>query len=186
MSHCRFRLRKDWGEEVEKLTQEVWDLGHYPMESTNRGRGERHLAERLRRALNDGKLSSEHVGTTEQKVQYNRAVHQVAALQVDELMQGVRELGRYPKRPSGDKVEWKLALDVFTARRAKQFSPEQEAELEALQEVERRNTEAACIKAAEELMQEVRNLGRYPKEGLTRPTDEIHLAEKLRKARTAK
>ena len=56
------------------------------MESTNRGRGERHLAERLRRALNDGKLSSEHVGATEQKVEYNRAVHQVAALQVDEAI----------------------------------------------------------------------------------------------------
>ena len=45
----------------EKLTQEVWDLGHYPMESTNRGRPERQLAERLRRALNGGKLSPEHV-----------------------------------------------------------------------------------------------------------------------------
>ena len=78
--------------------QEVWDLGHYPMESTNRGRGERHLAERLRRALNDGKLSSEHVGTTEQKVEYNRAVHQVAddgrgetrIAEVDELSDGIR------------------------------------------------------------------------------------------------
>ena len=164
----------------------MWDLGHYPMESTNRGRGERHLAERLRRALNDGKLSSEHVGTTEQKVEYNRAVHQVAALQVDELMQGVRELGRYPKRPSGDKVEWKLALDVFTARRAKQFSPEQEAELEALQQAERQAIEAARIAAAEELTQEVRSLGFYPKEGLTRSPAEQHVAEKLRKTWTAK
>ena len=52
--------------------------------------------------------------------------------------------------------------------------------------MERQKIEEARIKAAEELMQEVRNLGRYPKEGLTRPTDEIHLAEKLRKARSAK
>ena len=33
--------------------------------------------------------------------------------------------------------EWKLAFDVFTARRSKLFSPEQEAELEALQEAGR-------------------------------------------------
>ena len=88
-------------------------------------------------------------------------------------MQEVRDLGRYPKRPSGGKVEWKLALDVFTARRAKQFSPEQEAELEALQQAERQAIEAARIAAAEELMQEVRILGRYPKEGLTRPTEQV-------------
>ena len=35
-------------------------------------------------------------------------------------------------------------------------------------------------------MQEVRSLGRYPKEGLTRSPAEQHLAEKLRKTRTAK
>ena len=41
--------------------QEVWELGRYPVESSNRTKSEQQLAERLRRALNDGKLSSEHV-----------------------------------------------------------------------------------------------------------------------------
>ena len=51
LSHCRFRLRKDSGEEGEKLMQEVWDLGHYPMESTNRCLRERLLADRLSLSL---------------------------------------------------------------------------------------------------------------------------------------
>ena len=41
--------------------RQVRDLGRYPKESPNRGRTELQLAERLRRALNDGKLSPEHV-----------------------------------------------------------------------------------------------------------------------------
>ena len=91
-----------------------------------------------------------------------------------------------PQASKHENREWKLACDVFTARRSKLFSPEQEAELEALQEAARQAKKAKNLETAEELMQEVRNLGRYPKEGLTRPTDEIHLAEKLRKARSAK
>ena len=81
-------------------------------------------------------------------------------------MQEVRDLGRYPMRPPGGKGggkratdvcleqqrEWKLALDVFIARRAKQFSPEQEAELEALQQAERQAIEAARIAGLEEMM----------------------------------
>ena len=43
--------------------QEVWELGRYPVESINRPKSERQLAERLRRALNGGKLSSEHVAS---------------------------------------------------------------------------------------------------------------------------
>ena len=34
--------------------EEVWDLGRYPVESSNRPKSERQLAERLRRALKDG------------------------------------------------------------------------------------------------------------------------------------
>ena len=82
--------------------------------------------------------------------------------------------------------EWKLALDVFTARRAKQFSPEQEAELESLQQPERQAREAVCIAGLEEMMQKVRSLGHYPKEGLTRSPAERQLAETLRKARSTK
>ena len=52
--------------------QEVWALGRYPMESTNRGRPERQLAERLRRALNGSKLSPEHVGELQELRQARR------------------------------------------------------------------------------------------------------------------
>ena len=52
-SDWRKRPRKDWGEEGEKLVQQVWDLGRYAKESPNRGRTELQLAERLRRALRD-------------------------------------------------------------------------------------------------------------------------------------
>ena len=50
-----------------------------------------------------------------------------------------------PQASKHENREWKLACDVFTARRSKLFSPEQEAELEALQEVERRRIEAAVL-----------------------------------------
>ena len=199
--------------------QEVWDLGRYPVESINRPKSERQLAERLRRALKDNKLSPEHVAelqdlrenchieksemmmqevrgggrypresrcdpnerqaadklrkrqkvgslSPEQKAEL-QARHQAEIddrtesrkAELDMLVQKVRELGRYPKRPPRGKIdekhaidgspaeqrEWKLACDVFTARRSKLFSPEQEAELEALQEVERRRIEAAVL-----------------------------------------
>ena len=60
-SDWRKRQRKDWGEEGEKLMQEVWELGRYPVESSSRPKSERQLAERLGRALRDKKLSPEHV-----------------------------------------------------------------------------------------------------------------------------
>ena len=180
--------------------QEVRGGGRYPMESRCDPH-ERQEADKLRKRQKVGSLSPEQKAELQAKHQAHiddRA--EIRKAELDMLVQKVRELGRYPKRPPRGKIdekhaidvcpaqqrEWKLACDVFTARRSKHFSPEQEAELEALQEVERQKIEEARIKAAEELMQEVRNLGRYPKEGLTRPTDEIHLAEKLRKARSAK
>ena len=91
-----------------------------------------------------------------------------------------------PQASKNENREWKLACDVFTARRSKLFSPEQEAELEALQEAARQAEKEKRKQNAEELMQEVRDLGRYPKEGLTRPEVERALAERLRKARSGK
>ena len=184
--------------------QEVRGGGRYPMESRCDPH-ERQEADKLRKRQKVGSLSPEQKAELQAKHQAHiddRTESRKA--EIDMLVQKVRELGRYPKRPPRGKIdekhaidvcpaqqrEWKLACDVFTARRSKHFSPEQEAELEALQQAEKQASEAARevarIKAAEDLMQEVRNLGRYPKEGLTRPTDEIHLAEKLRKARSTK
>ena len=205
--------------------QRVSYLGRYPVESPNRGRTELQLAERLRRALRDKKLSPEHVTelqdlrenchieksemmmqevrgggrypmesrcdpnerqaadklckrqkvgslSPEQKAEL-QARHQAEIddrtesrkAEIDMLVQKVRELGRYPKRPPRGKIdekhaidvcpaqerEWKLASEVWTARRAKQFFPEQEAELEALQQAESHGREAARIAGAEEM-----------------------------------
>ena len=124
---------------------------------------------------------------------------EIRKAEIDMLMQRVRELGRYPRRPPRGKIdekhaiygspaeqrEWKLACDVFTARRSKLFSPEQEAELEALQQAERQAREAVRIAGIEEMMQEVRGFGRYPMES-RQDVRERQLADKLRKARKAK
>eukprot|EP00959_Pyramimonas_sp_CCMP1952_P413021 8654811-Pyramimonas_sp.AAC.1 len=50
-------------------------------------------------------------------------------------MQQVRDLGRYPKENARRSLaERQLAEKVQEARKAKQFSPEQEAELQAFQQ----------------------------------------------------
>ena len=56
---------------------------------------------------------------------------------LEELMQQVRDLGRYPKRSKRDVVEMELAEKLRKARTAKQFFPEQEAELQARKRQER-------------------------------------------------
>ena len=62
----------------------------------------------------------------------------LARVKAQELLQQVRDLGRYPKEKRGGSIaERQLAEQVRRVRKAKQFSPEQEAELEALQQAER-------------------------------------------------
>ena len=48
-------------------------------------------------------------------------------------MQKVRDIGRYPKESKRDGVERQLAEKLRRARKAMQFSPEQEPEHQALQ-----------------------------------------------------
>ena len=139
--------------------QEVRGGGRYPMESRCDPH-ERQEADKLRKRQKVGSLSPEQKAELQAKHQAHiddRA--EIRKAELDMLVQKVRELGRYPKRPPRGKIdekhaidgspaqqlEWKLACDVFTARRSKLFSPEQEAELEALQEVERRRIEAAVL-----------------------------------------
>ena len=78
-------------------------------------------------------------------------------------MQQVRDFGRNPRG--------RLAVNICKAREVKLLSPEQEAELQALQ--------------AGEVMQQVRDFGRCPKENERRSLAERRLAEKLRRARKA-
>ena len=70
--------------------QQVWDLGRYPVESSNRPKSERQLAERLGRALRDKKLSPEHV-TELQELRENCHIEKS-----EMMMQEVRGGGRYP------------------------------------------------------------------------------------------
>ena len=65
-------------------------------------------------------------------------------------MQQVRDLGRYPKESRRGSAEEQLAEKLRRARKAKQFSPEQEAELQALQQAESDARAAARIAEAEE------------------------------------
>ena len=88
-------------------------------------------------------------------------------------MQHVRDFGRYPKASKHVvSRERRLAEKPRKARKEKLLSPEQEAELQALQ--------------AEEVMQQVRDFGRCPKENERRSLAERRLAERLRNARKRK
>ena len=77
------------------------------------------------------------------------------------LMQAVRALGRYPKEVDGaaeeKEQERALGYKLRYARRAAKFTPEQLAELDGLKGVAPQPT----VTTPEQLMQEVRNLGRY-------------------------
>ena len=65
-------------------------------------------------------------------------------------MQQVREVGRLPKESRRGSAEQQLAEQIRRARKAKQFTPEQKAELEALQQAERDARAEARIADAEE------------------------------------
>ena len=98
----------------------------------------------------------------------------------EELLQQVRDLGRYPKESAERSLaERQLAEKLRRARKAKQFSPEEEVELQALQVEE-------AEQKTEVLLQQVRDLGRYPKENAGRSLAERQLAEKIRRARKTK
>ena len=51
----------------------------------------------------------------------------------EELMQQVRDLGRYPKETRRGSAERQLAEQIRRAKKKKQFSADQEAELESRQ-----------------------------------------------------
>ena len=172
---------------AEEVMQQVRDIGRCRKENERCSLSERALAAKLRKARKAKLLSPEQ--EAELQALQARKFEQRAAARIakaEEVMQEVRDLGRYPKRTRRSTVEGKLAIDVFTARRFKQFSPEQEAELETFKQAESHAREAARIADAEKMMQEVWSLRRYPKEGARCSVAEQQLAEKLRHARKAK
>ena len=148
--------------------QEVRGGGHYPMESRC-DPYERQTADKLRKRQKVGSLSPEQKAELHAMLQAHiddRA--EIRKAELDMLVQKVRELGRYPKRSQWSKGEGKLASDVLIARRFKQFSPEQEAELETFMQAESHAREAARIADVVKMMQGLRSLRRYPKEGARR------------------
>ena len=72
-------------------------------------------------------------------------------------MQEVRDFGKYPKEGS-QPAERQLAKRVRSARKAGKFTPEEETELDAM----KASSASSAFSAA--LMQEVRDLGKYPQE----------------------
>ena len=123
-------------------------------------------------------------GIRSQPLVERQAREAVCIAGLEEMMQKVRSLGRYPKEGlTRSPAEQQLAETLRRTRTAKQFSPEQEAELEALQQAERRKNRG---ETGAKLMRQVRDLGRYPKESTNRSLAERRLAEKLRRARKAK
>ncbi len=107
-----------------------------------------------------------------------------AAAKTALLLEQVRDLGHYPKESTGRHLsEQQLAQKMRKARKAKQFTPEQEAELVALQT--QRGGTSSTQETAELIMQEVRNFGHYPKDDVGRGAAEQQLARKVRRARQA-
>ena len=126
--------------------QQVWDLGRYPMESTNRSLTERQLAERLRRALKDNKLSPEHV-TELQDLRENCHIEKSEMMMqevrgggasgprrnTERLVQSIIELGYLPTQCKNASLEEKrLAVQLIRARKAGSLSSQQEDALRNL------------------------------------------------------
>eukprot|EP00974_Lingulodinium_polyedra_P084060 8140312-Lingulodinium_polyedra.AAC.1 len=129
--------------------QEIRQLGHTPRESAEASPAEKKLARSLRHARAGGQLSPE------QKAELQALAAQKAELhrgqKTEELLQQLRDFGGYPKEYAGRSLaERQLAQKLRRARKAKEFSPEQEAELQALQQAESDARAAARIAEAEE------------------------------------
>ena len=125
---------------------EVWDLGRYPVESSNRPKSERQLAERLRRALKDNKLSPEHV-TELQDLRENCHIEKSEMMMqevrgggasgprrnTERLVQSIIELGYLPTQCKDASVEEKrLAVQLIRAKKAGALSSQQEEVLRIL------------------------------------------------------
>ena len=171
---------------AQELLQQARDFCRYPKE---RSPAEQHSARKLRCARKEKQFSLEQeaeLQALQQAEQKTEEAQQKAGLQrrqkTEVLLQQVRDLGRYPKENAGRSLaERQLAEKIRRARKANQISPEQEAELKALQQAEQQ-----AEQKTEVLLQQVRDLGRYPKENARRSLAERQLAEKIRKARKAK
>ena len=81
---------------------------------------------------------------------------------------------------------YKKLVKLRKARKAQRLWPAQEAELQALQQAARDAIAEARIARADDLMQQVRDFGRYPKASKHVASRERRLAQNLREARKEK
>ena len=111
----------------QELVDEIIHLGRMPTQSKNASVEEKRLARRLSKARKAGSL------TREQEAVLGNLSE--PASKTEEILQQVRDLGRSPKEYAGRSLaERQLAEKLRRARKAKLLSPEQEAELQALQQ----------------------------------------------------
>ena len=162
-----------------QLVEAIQQLGYLPRQGKNSTIEEKHLAVRLIRARKADLRKAWEV----RKLQQRAAVRIAKA---EEMMQEVRGFGRYPMESRQDVRERQRADKLRKARKAKRFSPAQEAELQVLQQAARDARAGARIAQVEELMQQVRDFGRYPKASKHVVSRERRLAQNLRKARKEK
>ena len=114
---------------MEQLIDEISQLGHVPTRASTASAKEKRLYFRLSRARWAGSLTKEQEAACDKLAQASRM----------KVVQQVRDLGHYPKAKAGRSLaEWQLAWKLRTVVKAKQFSPEQEAELQALRRLSRR------------------------------------------------
>jgi hypothetical protein len=148
----RKRLSPEQESELQALRQAIrivqTEEKMQELQASSCDAAERQLAERLCKAWQSPSISSEQ----EAELQALQQASRVA--QAEGMMQEVRGFGRYPMESRQDVRERQLADKLRKARKAKRFSPAQEAELQVLQQAARDARAEARIAQAEELMQQ--------------------------------
>ena len=149
---------------AEELMQQVRGFGRCRKENERCSLAERQAARRrlmgkLRWARKTKLLSPEQEAELQvpQQAWEVRKLQQRAAVRIakaEEMMQEVRGFGRYPMESRQDVGERQRADKLRKARKAKRFSPAQEAELQVLQQAARDARAEARIAQAEGLIQQ--------------------------------
>ncbi len=139
-------------QKTDELLQQVREFGSWPKESAQRPLAERQLAWHIRKTRKAKHFSPEQEAELQTLQQADtKSDGRMQQTKIEEVMQQVRDLGRFPKESAGRSVaERQLGWLVRKGLKAKQFSPEQEAELQALQQAERDGKTRLRIAEAEE------------------------------------
>ena len=164
---------------AESLMLQVRNLGHYPRESLSEPE-EQLLAQQLRKAKANGLLVAYEEELEDFAAKLSARIATEHAKRVESLMQQVRNLGHYPRESQSEPQEQMLARQLRDAR-ARGLPVAFEEELRQIAAADTRfATEHA--KRVESLMQQVRNLGHYPRESQSEPQEQM-LARQLRDAK---